>query len=88
MKGHRDSQVTADYVYGLIYARFSKSFTMVKSPEPDTLHVAVAPTQLGKDDVAVDVISTAEAYLRAVTSLLDTDRNAAIARNRRSLALR
>ena len=64
-----DAQAMANYLYGLIYARFSKQFEMVHDPQPNTLRVAVALTQLGKEDVVLDVISTVEPHVRAATSL-------------------
>ncbi|MCI0483136.1 MAG: DUF3313 domain-containing protein [candidate division NC10 bacterium] len=65
----QDAQALADYFYGLIRSEFSQQFKMVRTPEPNTLRVAVALTQLGKADVVLDVISTVEPHIRAATSL-------------------
>ena len=65
----QDAQAMADYFYSLIQARFSRTFQMVRTPQPNTLRVAIAITQLDKTDVMLDVISTVEPHIRAATSL-------------------
>ena len=65
----QDAQAMADYFYTLIRARFSQQFELVRTPQPNTLRVAVALTQLDKTDVVLDVISTVEPHIRAATSL-------------------
>ncbi len=42
---------------------------MVRAPEENTLRVAIALTQLGKQNVLLNVISTVEPQVRAATSL-------------------
>jgi Protein of unknown function (DUF3313) len=65
----QDAQTMADYFYSLIRETYSREFEMVRSPQPNTLRVAIALTQLGKTDVALDVISTVEPHIRAATSI-------------------
>jgi hypothetical protein len=65
----QDAQAMADYFYSLIQNRFSRNFQMVRTPQPDTLRVAIALTQLDRTDVMLDVISTVEPHIRAATSL-------------------
>jgi Protein of unknown function (DUF3313) len=54
----QDRQMVADRLFSLLYARLSKDYTMVTSPEPGTMRIAAALTSAEASSPVLDTIST------------------------------
>jgi Protein of unknown function (DUF3313) len=66
----QDEQVLVNYFYSVIRGALEKQgFSMVSSPQANTLRVQVAITKAEESDVALNVISTVIPTLHAVSSL-------------------
>jgi len=53
-----DRQKVADRLYSLLYARLSKDYTMVTTPEPGTMRIAAALTSAEASSPVLDTVST------------------------------